>query len=196
MSHSGRHRTSLPPERRVASSLGEDIEARLLGQRRTMCIREVSDKASVSQLSARKLWHALGLPDVGDSEAVFTEADLKALKSVAALVRGGVLDEPTALGMTMAFARSTDRLALWQTRVMGESMGAESSLDGSATARAAASRLADIADDLEPLLVYAWRRHLAAAVLRMVPEPEHESEPEPEAEPSAMTANKETWADD
>jgi adenylate cyclase len=140
MSHAGRHRTSLPPERRVASSLGEDIEARLLGQRRTMCIREVSDKASVSQRSARKLWHAFGLPDVGDDDPVFTDADLKALKSVAALVRDGVLDEPTALGMTMALARSTDRLALWQTRVMAESMGAESkSPDTSVTARAAAS---------------------------------------------------------
>ena len=173
MTHAGRHRTSLPPERRVASSLGEDIEARLLGQRRSMCIREVSAKALVSQLSARKLWFALGQPDVADDDSVFTDADLKALRSVAALVRDGVLDEPTTLAMTMAFARSTDRLARWQTRVMAESMGeASKSLDASVTARAAASRLADIADDLEPLLVYAWRRHLAASALRMVADPE------------------------
>jgi adenylate cyclase len=41
-----------------------------------------------------------------------------------------------------------------------------------ATARAAALRLADIADDLEPLLVYAWRRHLSAAISRMVADAE------------------------
>jgi adenylate cyclase len=37
-------------------------------------------------------------------------------------------------------------------------------------------KLADIADDLEPLLVYAWRRHLSAAISRMVAD----SEPTPE----------------
>ena len=146
-----------------------------------MCLPELSARASVSQLSARRLWHALGLPDVGDDDTVFTDADLKALKSVAGLVRDGVLDEPTALALTTASARTTDRLALWQTRVMAESMGtASKSLDASVTARAAASRLADIADDLEPLLVYAWRRHLAASALRMVADPEPEPEPEPE----------------
>jgi adenylate cyclase len=41
-----------------------------------------------------------------------------------------------------------------------------------ATARAAALKLADIADDLEPLLVYAWRRHLSAAVSRMITDAE------------------------
>jgi len=41
-----------------------------------------------------------------------------------------------------------------------------------ATARAAAMKLADIADDLEPLLVYAWRRHLSAAISRMVSDSE------------------------
>jgi len=41
-----------------------------------------------------------------------------------------------------------------------------------ATARAAAAKLADIADDLEPLLIYAWRRHLSAAISRMVTDAE------------------------
>jgi len=40
------------------------------------------------------------------------------------------------------------------------------------TARAAAAKLADIADDLEPLLIYAWRRHLSAAISRMVTDAE------------------------
>jgi adenylate cyclase len=41
-----------------------------------------------------------------------------------------------------------------------------------ATARAAAAKLADIADDLEPFLVYAWRRHLSAAISRMITDAE------------------------
>lgn len=192
MPNAGRHRTSLPLDQAVTSSpAADDVEARLLGQRRSMRRRDVSSKASVSLRSARKFWHALGFPNVGDEDTVFTDADLIALQSVARLVRHGVFDEPTALAMTRAFARTTDRLAVWQTQLMAESMGelslatdatgtAEAGLDPDttravpdpATARAAAVKLADIADDLEPLLIYAWRRHLSAAISRMVSDSE------------------------
>jgi adenylate cyclase len=169
------------------SPAADDVEARLLGQPRSMGSRELSAKASVSSLSARKFWHALGFPNVSDEDTVFTEADLLALQSLAALVRDGVFDEPTALGMTRAFARTTDRLAVWQVQLMAEAIGELPQQSGTgavdaldltrgmpdpATARAAAVKLADIADDLEPLLVYAWRRNLSAAISRMVTDAE------------------------
>ena len=201
MPSAGRHRLSLPVDLGVGfSPAADDIEARLLGQRRSMRRRDVSAKALVSLRSARKFWHALGFPNVGDEDTVFTQADLRALQSVAGLVRDGVFDEPTALAMTRAFGRTTDRLAVWQTQLMAEAMG-ELSLttttegagprgtgpgtDGAgadpdttravpdpATARAAAAKLAEIADDLEPLMIYAWRRHLSAAISRMVSDSE------------------------
>ena len=192
MPHAGRHRTSLPVDLAGGfSPAADDVEARLLGQRRSMRRRDVSAKAAVSLRSARKFWHALGFPNVEDEDTVFTDADLIALQSVAGLVRDGVFDEPTALAMTRAFARTTDRLAVWQTQLMAEAMGelslttetteaAEAGDDPDttravpdpATARAAAVKLADIADDLEPLLIYAWRRHLSAAISRMVSDSE------------------------
>jgi len=189
MPRAGRHRHGVPVE--LAGGFlpaADNIEARLLGQPRSMGSREVSARASVSILSARKFWHALGFPNVEDEDPVFTEADLFALQSVAALVREGVFDEPTALGMTRAFARTTDRLAVWQVQLMAEAIGdlrpqvqtdeVDAGLDltrgmpDPATARAAAAKLADIADDLEPLLVYAWRRHLSAAISRMITDAE------------------------
>ena len=178
MRSAGRHRAGPPPDPAGGSSTGEDIEARLLGQRRWMRPREVSAKASVSLMSARKLWHALGFPKAGDEDTVFTDADLAALRSVATLVREGVLDEPTALAMTRALARTTDRLAVSQTQLVAESIGERVSTSDTRavpdpmTARAAARKLADLADDLEPLLVYAWRRHLAAALSRMLSDSE------------------------
>jgi len=199
MPRAGRHRTGLPLELAGGfSPAADDVEARLLGQPRSMRSREVSAKASVSILSARKFWHALGFPNVEDEDTIFTEADLLALRSMAALVRDGVFDEPTALGMTRAFARTTDRLAVWQVQLMAEAIGElpqqvgttgtpergevdagmGTTLDTTrgmpdpATARAAAAKLADIADDLEPLLIYAWRRHLSAAISRMITDAE------------------------
>ena len=195
MPRAGRHRPGTEVELAGGiSPAADDIEARLLGQPRSMASREVSARASVSIVSARKFWHALGFPNVEDEDTVFTEADLIALKSLAALVRDGVFDEPTALGMTRAFARTTDRLAVWQVQLMAEAIGelpqqegtSGASEDGGgdagqdmtrgmpdpATAQAAAAKLADIADDLEPLLVYAWRRHLSAAISRMITDAE------------------------
>ena len=195
MPRAGRHRPGLGVELAGGvSPAADDIEARLLGQARSMGSREVSAKASVSIISARKFWHALGFPNVGDEDTVFTDADLLALRALAALVRDGVFDESTALGMTRAFARTTDRLAVWQVQLMAEAIGelpqtvstpgstATDAVDAGlemprgmpdpTTARAAAAKLADIADDLEPLLVYAWRRHLSAAISRMVTDAE------------------------
>ena len=187
----GRHRTGLPDDLAGGfSPAADDVEARLLGQPRSMRPRDVSAKASMSLRNARKFWHALGFPNVGEEDAAFTDADLMALRSMAGLVRDGVFDETTALAMTRAFARTTDRLAVWQTQLMAESMGewtgtAEPDADHAdadpdttravpdpATARAAAVKLADIADDLEPLLIYAWRRHMSAAISRMVSDSE------------------------
>jgi len=195
MPRAGRHRTGVPADLAGGfSPAADDVEARLLGQRRSMRAREVSAKASVSLHSARKFWHALGFPNVEDEDTVFTEADLIALQSLAGLVRDGIFDEPTALAMTRAFARTTDRLSVWQAQLMAEAIGelslqagtagsaenteADAGLDTTrampdlATARAAAVKLADIADDLEPLLIYAWRRHLSAAISRMVTDSE------------------------
>jgi adenylate cyclase len=175
----GRHRLVRPPEESAAPTDPDNIEARLLGRPATMGRREVSRGARVSLLSARKFWHALGFPIVEDEDAAFTEADLVALKAVARLVREEQFDERTALAMTRAFARTTDRLAVWQTQLMAEALASpelEAALDEADSravpdldaARAAAVKLADLADDLEPLLVYAWRRHLTAAIARML----------------------------
>jgi len=188
MARAGRHRPALPMELADGfSPAADDVEARLLGQSRSMRPREVSARASVSLRSARKFWHALGFPNVADEDTVFTETDLEALRAVAGLVRDGVFDEPTALAMARALARTTDRLAVWQTQLMAEALGEASLPTGigtgvepdttravpdPATARAAAMKLADIADELEPLLVYAWRRHLSAAISRMVSDSE------------------------
>jgi len=170
------------------------VEARLLGQPRTMRRREVSAAASVSLLSARRFWQALGFSTVQDEDVKFTDADLVALRSMVALVRGGVFDEATALSMTRAFARTTDRLAVWQTQLMAEALAGEDESGGAAdregfdeaTALAAAVELAEIADELEPLLVYAWRRHLAAAIGRLVADAEPQGVLGPPAERSGV----------
>lgn len=168
---------------------GDEFTEQLLGRPRVLRRREVSRGAEVSLLSARKFWHALGFPVVDTDEQLFTEADQQALHSVATLVREGMLDEATALSLTRAFARSVDRLAGWETQLIAEAVEAEftsapDDRDVGAravgvpthdTAEEAARRVAVLADRLEPLLVYAWRRHLSATVERMLADSDPEA---------------------
>jgi adenylate cyclase len=156
------------------------VEESLLGASPTLRRRDVSSAAGVSLLSARKFWRALGFPIVGDEVQAFTDEDVAALHAVTGLVREGLMDEATALGMTRAVGRSVDRLATWQVQLLAEYVAAQDDASAPAAApdRAAARRtvelFAKIADDLEPLVVYAWRRQAASALARVLADAEPE----------------------
>ncbi len=169
-----------------AESEQDEQEERVLGGRRGLRSRQVSSDAGVSLLSARRFWRALGFPDVGDDLEAFTEADVDALHRVSRLVRDGLLDDSTALALTRAVGRSVDRLASWQVQLLGEALVEQRAMaqSGPGDADRDADREAGhdvgelamlLADEFEPLLVYAWRRHLASALHRyqaeVVPDP-------------------------
>ncbi|GAB2685870.1 adenylate/guanylate cyclase domain-containing protein [Thalassiella azotivora] len=144
--------------------------------------REVSGEAGVSLLSARKFWRALGFPNVEEGAAAFGEADVAALREVSGLVREGLVDEATALGLTRAVGRTVDRMASWQLQLVAEvhderraarrAAGGQGGASGTGEDAAAgvAEEVMALADRLESLVVYAWRRHLEAHVRRFVVE--------------------------
>ena len=157
-------------------------DERVLGGDRRLSSREVSGQAGVSLLSARRFWRALGFANVEAGAEAFTAADVAALHRVSGLVRGGVLDETTALGMTRAVGRSVDRLASWQLQLLAEVVAERATATdvppgGPEEAQVVADLVAELADELEPLVVYAWRRHLASSLERFVAE----RSPHPEA---------------
>ncbi len=153
-------------------------DSELLGSPRTLRRRQVSRAAGVSLLSARKFWRALGFPIVGDEDEAFTQEDVAALQTVTALVRDGLMDESTALGMTRAVGRSVDRLATWQVQLLAEYVAgldadsAQVATPDRAAARRTAELFTSIADQLEPLVVYAWRRQAASALARIMADAE------------------------
>ena len=175
----------------LVEELPGQIERRLLGRPASMGRREVSEGAGVEPVVARRFWHAMGFQNVDDEDAMFTEADLEALKRVARLIGDGEVSEELALGMTRAFARTSDRLAVWQTQLVAESLTSPFSeeLEGKDSrsvpepriAADAAELLANICDDIEPLLVYVWRRHLTNAIARMIAD----ADPAVHSDPSA-----------
>ncbi|WP_338748328.1 adenylate/guanylate cyclase domain-containing protein [Janibacter alittae] len=174
MPHAGAH--GHDPDEPVLPDDGapEEFERVLLGRPASMGRRQVSRGAGVSVRSARKFWHAMGFPIVQEGDDMFTEADLEALSRVARLVRDGEFPEEFALSMTRALARTMDRLAAWQAQLVLEEVARQRHDDEPTEEEAvgdsevAAARLSGLADELEPLLLYVWRRQLTATIQRLL----------------------------
>lgn len=148
-----------------------DLEELLLGSAPRYSRREVAAMTGVPVERSRRYWRALGFADIGD-DAVLTDYDAAVLTRVLALVDEGVLSEDRAVGLVRAVGLTSSRLADWVVDLVGEQLSGGTGLrDGLDVAS-----LYTIADrllpDLQALLVYAWRRRLAAAVRRTIEDDE------------------------
>jgi adenylate cyclase len=143
------------------------LEQRLLGGERKLRRREVAAGAGLSLLSARKLWRALGFPNLGDEEVAFTEKDQEALKTIVDLVRTGKLTEEAAISVTRAIGQMTDRMVVWQVEALVEDMVHKQGVSDAVARKQLVSQLPSLVDALEEMLVYSWRRQLNAAVQRL-----------------------------
>ena len=112
----------------------------------------------------QRLWRALGFADVGDDEAVFTDADVEALSSLGALIDSGFVDLDTEASIARAMGQSLSRLADWQTDMLAAAL-AQQPGTGPADAVRATEQLLPLMRDVQD---YVWRRHLAANAARLV----------------------------
>jgi adenylate cyclase len=148
-----------------------DLERAILGQAPAYNARDVADRTGVDVAEARRLWRALGFPEHG-LETAFTDADIEALTTLLGLVRAGLIDFDLAVNLTRAVGQTMARLADWEVATLLHRVDemaereAEEGADGSRLA-AAARLVGDVRAPFEELLVYVWRRHLAAAVGRV-----------------------------
>ncbi|MEI2777419.1 MAG: adenylate/guanylate cyclase domain-containing protein [Tetrasphaera sp.] len=159
----------MPQEPQGHEAALAEVRKRLLGDEITLEAADLRPEVADVLPAATRYWHALGFPLPQNwTELHFTDADVRALQRITRLIDDGVLDEELALAMTRATARSADRLAVWQAQLLAEFLAPasdEGRLDPAAAADLAiASAL--LAEELEPMLTYAWRRHLVAALTR------------------------------
>lgn len=144
------------------------LESAILGENPSLTSEAVAEAAGVTLEEARRLWRALGFPDAGH-EAAFTQADRAALGTLAGAVGQGAIDFDTAVRLTRAVGQTMARLADWEVATLSarvEQLEAGDQATGSRVG--SALRLVEMVGiPFEDLLVYAWRRHLAAAVARV-----------------------------
>lgn len=157
-----------PEWTRPAHFTREQLEEVILGQPPVHTSADVASAAGVSVEQARRLWRALGFPDAGE-QAAFSDADLAALSTLVGTVEAGAIDFDTAVRMTRAVGQTMARLADWQVATLAPRVEELEQGDEATGSRiGSALRLAEqVGVPFERLLIYSWRRHLAAAVGRL-----------------------------
>lgn len=144
------------------------LERALLGGPRKYTRSQVSELSGVPVERARKLWVALGFAAAeSDDEVVFTDADVAAVRTFAALGASAAANEQSQIAAARTLGQAMARLAEWQadllTREVGERIAAEGK---DATAKSSADAAAQTISTLTAIQDYAWQRHLAAALHR------------------------------
>src|SRR5215210_5171387 len=149
------------------SELRDELARLILGGELTLTSAEVVDKGGMSLDDGQRLWRALGFPDTGEAIA-YGDPDVAAVATVSAAIESGVLDEETVFRITRALGTTMSRLADWQVSTLVGQVEHDVQ-DGKAESRlsAAVSLATDAAPGFEQLMIYAWRRHLAAAAARI-----------------------------
>lgn len=145
----------------------QELARLLLGTEDHYSMSEVINITGVDPGFARKLWRSIGLPETGDDKA-YGEPDIAALNTILSAINLEIINEKTLIKLTRALGTTMARLADWEVSTLASEIEAQvdegkidNRLDGAL----------DLAKTVTPafdgLLLYVWRRHLAAAVMRM-----------------------------
>ena len=160
------------PDTGLGPEVGEDLEQHILGEPRVYTAAELAEETGVDLEQARRLWRALGFPEHGAAKA-FTRSDAQALSRLLSLVESGLIDFDLAVHLTRAVGQTMARLSDWEvsallTRVLElarEESGGEPQEIGDRLG-IGLRMIDEFSKPFESLLLYVWRRHLAAAVAR------------------------------
>jgi adenylate cyclase len=150
------------------SDVAHRLERAILGEEAVYNALEVTAETGATIEQAQRLWRALGFPDRG-SERAFTQADATSVSTLLRLVDDGVIDFDMAVNLTRAVGQTMARLADWQVATLVHRIQDREGQDDATGSRAEAALdlVEALNDPFEQLLVYVWRRHLAAAATRV-----------------------------
>lgn len=147
-------------------ALARRLERILLDGKRKYTRLQVAEKAGVPAERTKRLWRALGLATAADDEAVFTDADVEAVRIVDRLVTAGLLDEELETSVARAVGLHLSRLAEWQADLLWSMVADNPKLAGDE--RRIGRLVEKVLPDLEQVQNFVWRRHLAAYSARLL----------------------------
>ena len=145
------------------------IERAILGEPPVFNAQQVSAETGVTVEQAQRLWRALGFPEHGLETTAFNHADVEAVTTLLAAVSSGLIDFDMAVNLTRALGQTMARLADWEVGTLIHRVEElETGDEATGSRMGSAMRVVEeFSTPFEELMIYAWRRHLAAAVARI-----------------------------
>ncbi len=130
---------------------------------------QVAQRTGIPVEVSRRFWRALGFPDPGPGDALFTDLDIEALDTIKTYMAMGMLQADTAVQLARVIGSSMARIADAEVSpaLLGAPLPLMSNLEDSVEAADLFARLADqMIPAMSRLLEFAWRRHVQAATRR------------------------------
>jgi len=143
------------------------LDEELIGGPRLLTPRDVAKELGVSVVSARKIWRAMGFPNIKADEKVFTQQDVAAMATIVELVREDVLNEETAISIARSIGQMTDRMVVWQIEALVEDKMSSEGLSDPEARREVVRLLPSVIESLEDVVTYSYRRQLNSALQRL-----------------------------
>ncbi|WP_307833552.1 adenylate/guanylate cyclase domain-containing protein [Pimelobacter simplex] len=134
-----------------------------LGGQPQLTAAEVAERAGLPLDLTRRLFRTLGFAEHGDERA-YTDADVEAMRILAQGPDDEVVVPEVALNVTRGIGITMARLADWEVGELVQHVADAAPANAEDPGGWVTARLGERFEDL---LVYAWRRHLAAAIARM-----------------------------
>lgn len=120
----------------------------------------VSEQSGMSLENLRRLWRALGFPDVAPDDMAFTDLDLEAIISLQELLNLGLVSMEATVGLTRVIGTSMARIA--EAEISAVPIIANE-IDSTRRAELFALSANGTLPAIVRLIEYTWRRHLQAA---------------------------------
>ena len=130
---------------------------------------EVAARTGMPVELARKFWRALGFPDPGPEDRIFTDLDVEAILIINGVLALDIADVEGALQLARVIGSSMARIAEAEVApgMIGAPFPAPAGQGDSVEAADIAVRLAEpTLPAMARLLEFAWRRHVQAAIRR------------------------------
>lgn len=143
------------------------LDEELIGGPRLLTPRDLAKELGVSIVSARKIWRAMGFPNIKADEKVFTQQDVAAMATIVELVREDVLNEETAISIARSIGQMTDRMVVWQIEALVEDKMSADGLSDPDARREVVRLLPSVVESLEDVVTYSYRRQLNSALQRL-----------------------------
>ena len=125
---------------------------------------ELAEAAGFTVDECERLWTELGFPPVDPEVRHFSEADLAVLATLREAQASGIVDAEMTLGGARVLGQALARVAMAQAQNMAAFVG---DIPEDRTELGAVTDLLEaMLNRLDSFLLYVWRRHLAAALIR------------------------------